>query len=65
MKNGERMTSSMRQELTDIGFQISGDAKHYKLIYYGDPRYQTVLAKTPSDHRSGKNNAMEIIRSMF
>ena len=36
-----------------------------ELIYYGDPRYWTTLAKTPSDGHSGENAALTIINKMF
>lgn len=59
------MPSRLRQDLTDFGFVITDDGKHYKLTYYGDGRYQTIFAKTPSDGRAGKNNAAAIIKSML
>lgn len=30
---------------------VYGDGKHYKLAYYGDPRYVRVISKTGSDRR--------------
>lgn len=58
------MSGRLRQDLEDLGFEIT-EGKHYKLTYYGDGRYYTVFAKTPSDGRSGKNNAQTVIRTVF
>lgn len=65
LKDYTGMTGRLRQTFTDMGFEVTDDGKHYKLIYYGDGRYQTVLGKTPSDVRSGKNSAREIIKMVF
>ncbi|KAF5029935.1 hypothetical protein DSECCO2_643380 [anaerobic digester metagenome] len=65
LKNYEGMTPRVRQELVDMGFEILDDGKHFKLKYYGDGRYQTSFAKTPSDFRSGKNNAQTLIKIAF
>ncbi len=54
-KGYKSMSSAMRQTLQKLGFEISEDGSHYKLTYFGDPRYKTVIAKTGSDHREGKN----------
>lgn len=48
-----------------MGFTISEEGKHYKLIYRNDPRFCTVIAKTGSDHREGMNIAAKIIREML
>ena len=65
LKNYNGMTARLRQNLVDLGFEITDDGKHYKITYYGDGRYHTVFAKTPSDDRSGKNNAQTVIRICF
>ena len=59
------MTGTVRQQIRDLGFEITESGKHYKLIYFGDDRYWTTLGKTPSDGRNGKNVALEIIKEMF
>ena len=61
----DRMTSRVRQQLMDLGFEITDDGKHYKVIYYGDRRYNSALSKTPSDVRTGKNSAQELIKKVF
>ena len=65
LKNYTGMNGKLRQEMNDLGFVISEDGKHYKVSYHGDGRYQTVFAKTPSDGRSGKNNAQILIKMAF
>lgn len=65
LKNYKGMDAKLRQELIQLGFKITEDGKHYKLTYYGDERYQTVVGKTPSDVRAGKNNASIIANTMF
>jgi hypothetical protein len=54
-----------RTILTDLGFSISEDGKHYKLIYRNDTRYTFSVSKTPSDHRGGKNMASDINKILF
>lgn len=65
LKGYKTMSASMKRTLQDMGFVITEEGKHYKLKYYGDGRYMTTLAKTPSDNRSGINIALEIIKDMF
>lgn len=64
-RNYTRMTASLRQEIRDLGFDITEDGKHYKLVYCGDERYWTTIAKTGSDYREGKNIAATIVREML
>lgn len=59
------MTKPLRQELENLGFRISEDGKHYKLTYLGNDRYQSVIAKTPSDNRAGKNNVARIAKLVW
>ena len=59
------LSSTLRQELIDLGFTITEEGKHYKLTYYGDGRYKTTIAKTPSDYREGKNISSTITKLMF
>lgn len=65
LKNYDGMSGRLRQDLEDLGFEITEDGKHCKITYFGDGRYHTVFAKTPSDGRSGKNNAQKVIRTVF
>ena len=59
------MSAKTMQELKRLGFVITGDGKHYKVTYYGDGRYQLAFSKTPSDSRTGKNCAQELIKLVF
>ena len=65
LKKYDGMSAKTRSALKDLGFEISDDGKHYKVSYFGDGRYQTVYAKTPSDGRSGKNSAQQTINMAF
>lgn len=65
LKSYKGMSAKMRQALIELGFEITEDGKHYKMSYYGDGRYQTALAKTPSDGRAGKNSTQTIINMVF
>lgn len=64
-KGYKNLTGAMRQELHSLGFEITEDGKHYKLTYRGDPRYMVTVGKTPSDNRSGSNNAALINKKML
>lgn len=64
-KGYKKMGGSLKRLLQDMGFIITEDGKHYKLTYYGDPRYWTTIAKTGSDGHDGMNAALTIIREMF
>lgn len=64
-KGYKNLTGAMRQELQRLGIEITEEGKHYKLTYRGDPRYMVTVGKTPSDNRSGSNNAALINKKMF
>jgi hypothetical protein len=64
-KGYKNLTGAMRQELLSLGFEISEAGKHYKITYRGDPRYMVTVGKTPSDNRSGSNNAALINKMML
>jgi len=51
--------------LKKLGFNISDSGKHIKVLLAGDERYPIVLARTPSDHRSNKNNASDAMKKLF
>lgn len=55
----------MRRELEDMGFSISGDGKHFKLVFQGDDRYTFTLPKSGSDWRGGLNAASDIANLLF
>jgi|LauGreDrversion4_2_1035121.scaffolds.fasta_scaffold53796_2 hypothetical protein len=59
------MSGSIRQELERLGFAISEDGKHCKLVFRGDNRYSFVLPKSGSDHRGGLNAFAEVRSRLF
>lgn len=65
MKDYSKMTGAKRQFLERLGFIIEDGGKHYRLTYYGDPRYNTTLSKSGSDSRAGLNATTTIIRTMM
>ena len=64
-KGYKNLTGAMRQELQSMGFEITEAGKHYKITLRGDPRYMVTIGKTPSDNRSGANNAALISKKML
>lgn len=65
LKGYKVINGSMKQELINMGFTITEEGKHYKLIYNNDNRYMVTMAKTPSDSRSGSNIAAVICREIL
>ncbi len=64
-KGYKNFTGMMQQELEKMGFEVTGDGKHYKISYKGETRYTVTAAKTPSDVRSGINCAAQMNKMMF
>jgi len=60
-----KMTPSISKELQNIGFSLSDDGKHIKMVFGEDSRYTGTLSKTGSDHRAGDNTAHDLIRLIF
>lgn len=66
LKTYDGMDNRLRQEFSELGFEITDEGKHHKLTYYGDGRYTIVYGKTPSDKaRAGRNNAATTIKIAF
>lgn len=59
------MSGTLKQQLQKLGFEITEEGKHYRLVYYGDRRYNTTISKTGSDWREGKNIASRILKNMM
>lgn len=59
------LDSRVRSALQDMGFAISEDGKHYKIIFQGDDRYTFTMPKSGSDHRGGLNLASDISRLLL
>lgn len=65
LRGYRRMDKKVRDDLTDLGFEIEDDTKHYKLLFRGDDRYTFTLPKSGSDHRGGLNAARDIGKRIF
>lgn len=57
--------SKSRSSLVALGFSVSEDGKHHKIVFRGDGRYTFSVSKTSSDHRAGKNTASDINKKLF
>ncbi|MBF0585317.1 hypothetical protein INT08_06665 [Prosthecochloris sp. N3] len=64
-KTYDGMNAKIRNELSRMGFDVTEDGKHYKLVFKGDGRYTFSVSKTSGDHRSGKNLASKINQKLF
>jgi hypothetical protein len=65
LRDSRGMEAKTRRGLEEMGFAISDEGKHYKLVFQGDDRYTFTLPKTGSDHRGGLNAASDIARLLF
>lgn len=54
-----------RKALEEVGFDISEDGKHYKLVFQGDDRYTFSMARTGSDWRGMKNWISDVTKRLF
>ena len=54
-----------RRALENLGFTITEDGKHLKLVFRGDDRYTFAMAKTGSDWRGMKNWISDTIKYLF
>lgn len=59
------MDAKTKSGLLRLGFNVSEDGKHFKLVFQGDDRYTFAVSKTSSDHRAGKNFASDINKRLF
>ena len=62
---GDINSGAAKRELQAIGFSVSKDGKHYKLVFADNPRYTFIVSATPSDYRSGENEISKIFRTLF
>lgn len=65
LRASRSLDAKTRRELEAIGFTITEEGKHYKLLFQGDDRYTFPLAKSGSDHRGGLNAVSDIGRLLF
>ncbi len=61
----DSLGGSERKKLTDIGFSITEEGKHIKLVFREDDRYTFPVPKTGSDYRGMKNTASDINKKLF
>ncbi len=59
------MDAKTRKGLEYLGFSISEDGKHFKLLFQDDDRYTFTLSKSGSDYRGGLNAASDISKILF
>ncbi len=65
LRSYRNMDAVTRAGLEELGFSISDEGKHYKLVYQDDDRYTFPLAKSGSDHRGGLNSVSDIAKRIF
>ncbi len=62
--NYDGMTRTLERNLSELGFSLN-KGHHYKITWHNDQRYTFSFAKTPSDHRAGRNIARDLIHLLF
>jgi hypothetical protein len=65
LRDFRSLDSRTRSALQDMGFAISEDRKHHKIVFQGDDRYTFTMPKSGSDHRGGLNLAGDISRLLL
>lgn len=65
LRDFRRMDPRVRNALQSMGFSISEDGKHYKIIFQGDDRYTFTMPKSGGDHRGGLNLTGDISRLLL
>ena len=65
LRDFRSMDAKVRSALQDMGFEISEEGKHYKIVFQGDDRYTFTMPKSGSDHRGGLNLAGDISRLLL
>ncbi|MNY75750.1 hypothetical protein D3C86_2151140 [compost metagenome] len=59
------MDAATRAGLEALGFSLTEEGKHIKLVYQDDDRYTFILPKSGSDWRGGLNSASDIAKRIF
>lgn len=59
------MSKDVRNGLSELGFAITEDGKHYKAVYRADDRYSFSIPKTSSDYRAGLNLASDMAKQIY
>jgi hypothetical protein len=65
LRDFRSMDAKVRSALHDMGFDLSEEGKHYKIVFQGDDRYTFTMPKSGSDYRGGLNLASDISRLLL
>lgn len=66
LKGYRVMDKTTKRKLEALGIELEPQKRtHYRLRYYGDPRYYATMAASGSDVRGGNNLAAELINKFF
>lgn len=65
LRDYRNLDAVTRAGLESLGFTITEDGKHHKLLYEEDDRYTFALSKSASDHRTGLNMASDIAKRVY
>ena len=65
LRDYRNMDGKVSSALHDMGFELSEEGKHFKVVFQGDDRYTFTLPKSGSDHRGGLNAASDIARLLL
>lgn len=65
LKGYREMSKKIRDALEGLGFSMTSEGKHWKIIYQDDERYSYILPKSGSDYRGGLNAGADITNLVF
>lgn len=65
LRNCQNLGKHERRQLEEVGFTITDDGKHLKLVFRRDDRYTFAMAKTGSDYRGMKNWISDTTKRLF
>ncbi|WP_146181742.1 hypothetical protein [Aeromonas sp. HMWF014] len=65
LRNYTSMNANTKKTFEKIGFDVTEDGKHYKLIFRNEKRLPFILSKTGSDHRGGLNSFSDLRKVFF
>ncbi len=65
LQNCENLGKQQRRQLEEVGFAITDDGRHLKLVFRGDDRYTFAMARTGSDYRGMKNWISDTTKRLF
>lgn len=65
LRDYRSMDAPTRAGLEALGFSVTEEGKHIKLVYQDDDRYTFILPKSGSDRRGGLNSASDIAKRIF